>query len=94
MSSILDREEPSGHEEKKTRHNSNVVRREERMISPPSGEVSDDELTSMKGEGILLNQILELDSVWFGPCSCGSVSRVMSRAKLRAMETELKQLRE
>eukprot|EP00731_Ephydatia_muelleri_P037153 Em0403g2a len=64
LSSILDREEPSGHEEKKTRHNSNVVRREERMISPPSGEVSDDELTSMKGEGILLNQILELDSAY------------------------------
>ena len=95
LSSIMDREEPSGHVEKKTRHNSNIVRREERKISPPSGDASDDELTSMKGEGILLDQILELDSVWFGPSSCGSVSRVMSRAaKLRAMETELKQLRE
>eukprot|EP00731_Ephydatia_muelleri_P003820 Em0001g3820a len=63
LSSIMDREEPSGHVEKKTRHNSNIVRREERKISPPSGDASNDELTSMK-------------------------------AKLRAMETELKQLRE
>ena len=44
----------------KTRHNSNIVRREERKISPPSGDASDDELTSMKGEGILFDQIIEL----------------------------------